>query len=90
MHLLVLTLSPTDAIKRAQLFTVTMTGTKDCNFLHAIVIRRFLTVGIAVTRYVKARTHINFQIKTLEKYQISRSRDRTVFFPYQKKTTNIR
>ena len=66
-----------------------MTGTRDCKLLfviyvHAIVICKFLTIRIDVTPYVKARTHINFQIKTLEKYQISRSRDRTVFFPFQK------
>ena len=42
-----------------------------------------------VIRFIKARSRINFQIKTLEKYQISRSRGRTVFFSFLEKT-NIR
>ena len=54
--------------------------------MHAIVICKFLTIRIDVTRYVKARSHINFQIKTLEKYQISGIWGRTVFFHFQKKT----
>ena len=46
---------------------------------------QFLTIRIDATRYVKARSHPNFQFKTLEKYKISRSRSRSVFFPFQKK-----
>ena len=46
---------------------------------------QFLTIRIDVTRYVKARSHINFQIKTLQKYKISQSRGRSVFFLFQKK-----
>ena len=38
-------------------------------------------IRIDVARYVKARSHINFQFKTLEKYKIRRS----VFAPFQKK-----
>ena len=44
-----------------------------------------LWIRTDVTRYVKARSHWNFQIKTLKKSTISRSRGRSVFFPFQKK-----
>ena len=64
-----------------------MTGPKTaiCASYCFLLRNQFLTILIDVTRYVKARSHINFQIKTLEKYKISRSRGRSVFFPFQKK-----
>ena len=40
-------------------------------YVHAIVICKFLTIRIDVTRYVKASSHITFQIKTLEKYIVT-------------------
>ena len=52
-----------------------------CYLLH----HQFLTIRIDATYYVKARSDINFQIKTLEKYKISRSRTRSVFFLFREK-----
>ena len=57
---------------------------------YATVLRsQFLTIRIDVTRYAKARSLINFQIKTLEKYTTSQSRGRSVFFPFQKKKIRV-
>ena len=58
--------------------------------MHAIVICKFLTIRIDVTRYVKARLHITFQIKTLEKYTVTsvEARVEVYSFRFRKKKQN--
>ena len=86
LRLLVQALSSTDAIKRAQLFTAAVTYNDRFWACHCYLLRhQCLTIRIVVNGYAKARSHINFQIKTLEKYKTSQSRSRSVFFPFQKK-----
>ena len=58
-------------------------------FEHAIVICKFLTIRIDVTRYVKARSHINFQIKTLEKIS-NQSKQGSNYILSLSEKTNIR
>ena len=83
------------AIKRAKLFVFRVATTCNDRYqrlqlvqcaCHCYFLRhQFLAIRIDVTCYVKARSHINIQIKTLEKYKIGRSRGRTVFYLLEKK-----
>ena len=53
---------------------------------HCYLLRhQFLTIEIYVTRNVKGRSHINFQIKIFENNKPSGSRSLSVLFYFQKK-----